>query len=252
MSYVHGFQPRDKLKLLINRQTHNTILEYGLGLRLAEGRYRTTQELVDYHKASLKRQSLEIQKARLRTRTVEEVINDEAEYFTKILSGNGIENLLNASPVAIEKRISCEIGGVPVVFQLDLIAKVKDADEIWDLKRLGRKPQLGLASESTQLTTEAIGTGVNKVSLVSIVETLKPYVVSDPGLITEGQKERVAAIYFDAAKAISSGVFPPVDKSDPRRKWKCSYMHCPYWDKEARDQVTGANISCKFGERSIS
>jgi hypothetical protein len=254
---VLGYRRRPDFFLEVHRQTHETILEFDMRYKAEHGKNRGDSELSEHYRGKLEEQLPLLKEAHdLEGKTAEKAIEEEVSYFDKIIPAtrpfrsSTVPAKTESGVARIEERLEFEMGTVPVVAYLDLVADRTVFDQVLDLKRRGKTPRSGLAGKSRQLATYAQGTGLTDVGLRTIVENVRPTVHEDDAEITPGRIARVVAQYEDAAARITAGNFAPVDDGDPMKEWVCSAKFCGFWPKDATDWITGKPAACPYGERS--
>jgi len=235
------------------KKNHRVILEEDLGYKIRHGSNRADSELSEIYRAEMEQIKPLLAEDPTETEPVEKYVETEVKYFDQIIKETRPFRQ-GTIPVEVEKKLQFDIGGVPIVGFLDLIANETICNRIQDLKREGQASQKGLAGKNRQLVTYAIGTGLTDVGLVQIVENKKPTVNLDNGEVTPQEIQRVTQQYQGVANeietAMRTGLFRPVDHGDKRKAWICSFKWCGAWSSHARDFVTGENVSCPWGERS--
>jgi CRISPR/Cas system-associated exonuclease Cas4 (RecB family) len=254
---VNGARRPPDFFLEAHRQTHDTILEFDLRYKAEHGKNRGDSELSEHYRAKMEESLPLLREAHdLEGKTAEKAVEEEVAYFDKIITASRpfrAATVPAKSPegvARIEERLEFNMGSVPVVAYLDLVADREIFDQVLDLKRRGKTPRAGLAAKSVQLATYSAGTGLSDVGLRTIVENVKPVIHVDDGTMTQGRIARVVTKYEDTAHRISSGLFPPVDDGDPMKEWICSAKWCGAWSKDSTDWLSGKSIACEFGQRA--
>ena len=252
---VEGAKAPPDFVLEAKRTTHEAILEVDLKQKIESGKNLADSDLSEFYRARMESQALAV--AREDPNIEDEptkAVETEIAFFDKIVEATRPWRS-SVVPKQVEAVVKAEIGGVPVEGRLDLVAEDTLCEKIVDLKRQGSAPSKGSAANSRQLTTYAIATGLLGVGLAAIVETQKPKIVTDDGIITTGMIERVAKQYQVVAEEITDAIqkdrWKPVDISDPRKSWICTARFCSAWRIGSKDLLTGRDISCAYGERSV-
>ncbi len=253
-----GFEPKrapDKF-LIVRKETHKTILEYDLAYKIQTGFNRGDTELHEHFQSNLEARLPEIREDPLMTGiNCEDEIFKEIKYFKSIIAAPTFDKYRKeVKPIAVEKRLEGEIGGIPILGYLDLWRDCEIYERIDDLKRYDKMVREGTASNSRQLSTYSILTGVREVALPVIVENKAPLLKVDEGTITEQFIERTKFQYEVIGEqmehALQTGKFLPVNKGDKNKGWFCDAKWCGAWRADAKDWITGKNISCPWGERN--
>jgi PD-(D/E)XK nuclease superfamily len=250
---IEGFKSPPDFALTKKIKTHEVVLERDLGQKIKSGVNLADSELSEMYRAGMEESAQILRDDPNLTTPVEKAIEEEVPYFDKILKATRPWRE-QVTPLAVEKPIQGEIGGVPVSMRMDLVADEGILERVRDLKRQGRGPMKGSAIKNRQLVSYAAAGGYFDVALDVVVENKTPTMTLDEGQITPGEVERVKLQYQAAAdqidNALRKDIWAPVDHGDQRKAWVCSADFCGAWRLDAKDWVTGKNIACPYGQRA--
>ena len=142
-------------------------------------------------------------------------------------------------PRHIEQKIEIDIGGVPLVFVVDLVEETRPGDEVTavelavlDYKTTGRAKTEADVNNSIQLRTYAIGASrgcgrrVERARLVSLLKGGKASATKHVAF-TKASERWVSDTYARVAGLIRTGAFHPADPG----AWCCSAKWCGYWNQ---------------------
>lgn len=234
-------------------ETHKVVLEHDLKQKINSGKNLGDSELSEIYRGAME-SSVPLAKEDPNLEgTAEENIEAEVAYFDKIIPATR-EWRQRTKPLKVEERLEGDIGGIPVVGYLDLVADEFICDRVVDLKRQGASPPEGSAAKSRQLITYSILENLHDVALSAIVENKAPKMVLDEGVVTPGEVARVTMQYqataFQIDNAMTKDIWLPVNHGDKAKAWVCTAKFCGAWRIGSRDWLTGRLIECPFGEKS--
>jgi hypothetical protein len=242
--------------LEVKKKNHKIILEDDLGYKIKTGSNRADSELSEIYRSDMEQLIPVLKEDPNDATPVDKFIEDEVVFFDKILTETKAFRHATV-PVEVEgggQNINFTFGGVPISVRPDLVSDETIFHRLHDLKREGQSSPKGLAAKNRQLITGAAAKGLHDVQLIQVVENKKPTLNLDPGQIAPQEFERVKleyqAIESEILHAMQTGIFRPVDRGNKRTAWVCSKAWCGAWPSNAKDMKTGANVSCKWGERS--
>lgn len=126
-------------------------------------------------------------------------------------------------PLAVERHVTGEIGGVKVQGYVDL---VDENGVVVDFKTASKKPGPIKGDHRLQLTTYSLLTPEcrGQARLDTVVKTKKMQLVQQSTEITPADVQYAETMYPSVQQAIRDGVFYP-----RRSSWRCSRKNCPFW-----------------------
>jgi hypothetical protein len=127
-------------------------------------------------------------------------------------------------PIAVEKRIEVDMGGVPVLGFID----VEQPDSVDDYKVVGRTYSQNDADTDLQLTIYSKAAKKRKVGFVCLVKTKVPKVEHIPAERTDGDYRAAEALVASVSDAIKKGAFP---MCNPKNTFPCSKKFCGFWSR---------------------
>lgn len=113
-------------------------------------------------------------------------------------------------PLAVQKEIKTDVGGVPMLGYIDLVRDAKGHRIVSDYKFTSRAPSAGAAAASMQLAhyADAEGDPSGHVDLIALVRTKTPKIVTDSHFVTEENKAGVRRMVRQVAAGIASKRYP--------------------------------------------
>ena len=138
-------------------------------------------------------------------------------------------------PLAVQKEVRKDIGGVSMLGYIDLVRDAQGSHKIVsDYKFTGRAPSEGAAAASMQLAfyADAEGDPVGHVDLIAFVRTKVPKVVTSSHFVTEGDKALMHRMVKQVAAGIASNKFPLASSEN---EWGngpssfCNPVRCGYY-----------------------
>lgn len=235
------------IALITGRHFHKTI-ERDLRFKILNGALIDDEELLQLHMDELQRDDELCSMPLDDLGGLGKVIDSEAKVVPKLLRAARPWRQ-RVDPVDVEGEIKVELGGVPILGYYD----VRESKRITDIKRTkpqsARRYTADTAANSIQLVPYAVATSCSEVAWLPVIESARPSADPVQATITPANVDRVTTIYQSVAEGISAGLFPPVDKSSGNA-WVCAEKWCGAWRSDAKDWLTGVNVSCPFGERA--
>ena len=138
-------------------------------------------------------------------------------------------------PLAVQKEVKVDVGGVPMLGYIDLVRDAGGSHRIVsDYKFTGRSPSQGAAAASMQLAfyADAEGDPSGHVDLIALVRTKQPKVVTDSHFVTEEDKASMRRMVRQVAAGIAAKRYPLASSEN---EWGngpssfCNPTRCGYW-----------------------
>ncbi len=134
----------------------------------------------------------------------------------------GIGRLMK--PIAVERKIEVDMGGVPVLGFIDVESK----DCIDDYKVTGKTKSQGEADTDIQLTLYSKARKKPKVGFICLVKNKTPVVNRVVSERTAGDYAAADALVASVSDAIKKGAFP---MCNPKDVFPCSKKWCGFWNR---------------------
>jgi len=136
-----------------------------------------------------------------------------------------MEKAPEIQPVAVEHRVTGEIGGVRVQGYVDLM---DTNGKIIDLKKAARKPSDIRPRHIFQMATyaELVPGASGQVEIHSLIPTKTPQLVCQKHTVTEADRTHLVVMYPLIQEQMRSGLYRP-----NRESWFCSRTSCAYWQR---------------------
>jgi hypothetical protein len=127
-------------------------------------------------------------------------------------------------PIAVERQIEVEMGGVPVLGFID----VEQEDSVEDYKVTRAAYSQNDADTDLQLTIYSKAAKKKKVGFVCLTKTKTPQAVHISAERTKGDYAAADALVASVSDAIKKGAFP---MANPKETFPCSKKWCGFWDR---------------------
>lgn len=125
-------------------------------------------------------------------------------------------------PIAVERKIEVDMGGVPVLGFID----VELENSVEDYKVVSRCYSQGDADSDLQLTIYSKASKKKKVGFVCLTKTKIPQAVHISAERTKGDYAAADALVASVSDAIKKGAFP---MANPKETFPCSKKFCGFW-----------------------
>lgn len=209
LQYIEGLRSPLTSFLLLGRSFHKAI-ETANRAKLEDGEILSVEEVQDTFSEAWDREKAEVEweEGEKEGEIKDNGLNMTAFYYEHV--GQHLR------PVMIEQGATIDVEGVPVKVVIDL---VEESGLIRDFKTAKRTPSQDEADKSIQLTTYALAyrqmTGLRESGAVlDYTVNLKsgPKIARLETVIDDGRVERTVTLIKGVAKAISAGLFYPVEE----------------------------------------